>query len=54
MTFLGDRISETISGETAPVVVNVFGDDLDMPSTQKLRKIAQVARGGSGREGCDR
>jgi Cu/Ag efflux pump CusA len=28
MTFLGDRISESISGETAPVVVNVFGDDL--------------------------
>ncbi|WP_338286752.1 efflux RND transporter permease subunit [Luteolibacter sp. LG18] len=29
LTFLGDRISETISGETASVVVNVFGDDLD-------------------------
>ncbi len=29
MTFLGDRISESISGETAPVVVNLFGDDLD-------------------------
>lgn len=29
LTFLGDRISETISGETAPVVVNIFGDDLD-------------------------
>ena len=29
MTFLGDRISETISGETASVVVNVFGADLD-------------------------
>ena len=29
MTFLGDRIAETISGETAMVVVNVFGDDLD-------------------------
>lgn len=29
MTFLGDRISETISGETAQVVVDVFGDDLD-------------------------
>ncbi|HUS35429.1 MAG TPA: efflux RND transporter permease subunit [Verrucomicrobiae bacterium] len=28
MTFLGDRISESISGETAPVVVNLFGDDL--------------------------
>ncbi len=29
MTFLGDRISESISGETAMVVVNVFGEDLD-------------------------
>ena len=29
MTFLGDRIGESISGETAPVVVNLFGDDLD-------------------------
>jgi CzcA family heavy metal efflux pump len=29
MTFLGDRIGESISGETAQVVVNLFGDDLD-------------------------
>jgi CzcA family heavy metal efflux pump len=29
MTFLGDRIGESISGETSPVVVNVFGDNLD-------------------------
>jgi len=29
LTFLGDRIGETISGETAQVVVNVFGEDLD-------------------------
>jgi CzcA family heavy metal efflux pump len=29
-TFLGDRISETVTGETQPVVVNVFGDDLDL------------------------
>jgi CzcA family heavy metal efflux pump len=29
LTFLGDRIGETIAGETAQVVVNVFGDDLD-------------------------
>jgi CzcA family heavy metal efflux pump len=29
-TFLGDRIGETISGETAEVVVNAFGDDLDV------------------------
>jgi Cu/Ag efflux pump CusA len=30
LTFLGDRISETITGEVAPVVVNLFGDDLDL------------------------
>lgn len=30
LTFLGDRISETISGETADVVVNLFGDDLTL------------------------
>lgn len=27
MTFLGDRIGESISGETAAVVLNVFGED---------------------------
>ena len=30
LTFLGDRIGETISGETAQVVVNIFGEDLDV------------------------
>lgn len=39
MTFLGDRISESISGETAPVVVNLFGDDLDALDA----KAAEVA-----------
>src|SRR5262249_4894782 len=34
LTFLGDRISETISGETAPIVVSVFGDDLDALDTK--------------------
>lgn len=29
LTFLGDRISETISGETSSVVVGLYGDDLD-------------------------
>jgi CzcA family heavy metal efflux pump len=29
-TFLGDRIGETITGEIEPVVVNIFGDDLDV------------------------
>jgi CzcA family heavy metal efflux pump len=30
LTFLGDRISETITGETSSVVVSLFGDDLDV------------------------
>ena len=29
LTFLGDRISESLSGETAQGVVQVFGPDLD-------------------------
>lgn len=29
LTFLGDRISETISGETSSVVIGLFGNDLD-------------------------
>jgi Cu/Ag efflux pump CusA len=41
LTFLGDRLSETISGETAPVVVNIFGDDLDVLDT-KAREVASV------------
>lgn len=28
MTFLGDRIGESLTGETAPFVVQIFGDDL--------------------------
>src|SRR5436190_18837648 len=30
LTFLGDRISETITGEVTPVVVTLFGEDLDV------------------------
>jgi CzcA family heavy metal efflux pump len=29
LTFLGDRFRDSLTGETAAVVVNVFGDDLD-------------------------
>jgi Cu/Ag efflux pump CusA len=29
LTFLGDRIGETLSGETAEVVIRLYGDDLD-------------------------
>jgi CzcA family heavy metal efflux pump len=41
LTFLGDRISETISGETAQVVVNIFGDDLDVLDA-KANEVAAV------------
>jgi CzcA family heavy metal efflux pump len=30
VTFLGDRISESLSGETAQVAIKLFGDDLDV------------------------
>lgn len=38
-TFLTERIQETLSGYTAPVVVNVYGNDLDKID----RKASQVA-----------
>jgi CzcA family heavy metal efflux pump len=41
MTFLGDRIGETITGETAPVVINVFGDNLDVIDA-KAKEVSQV------------
>ena len=41
LTFLGDRIGETIAGETAQVVVNVFGDDLDVLDA-KANEVAQA------------
>ena len=40
-TFLVERIDETISGVTAPVVVNVFGDNLDVID-RKAQEIARV------------
>ncbi|MDE2092526.1 MAG: efflux RND transporter permease subunit [Burkholderiales bacterium] len=40
-TFLKERIDETISGYTAPVIVNIFGNDLDVLDA-KAQEIAQV------------
>lgn len=40
-TFLVERIDETISGATAPVAVNVFGDNLDVID-RKAQEIAQL------------
>ena len=33
LTFLGDRISESLSGETAAVIISVFGPDLETLDT---------------------
>lgn len=43
LTFLGDRISETITGETSPVVINLFGDDLDTLDL-KAQEVAQLVK----------
>jgi CzcA family heavy metal efflux pump len=48
LTFLGDRISETITGETASVVVSLFGDDLDVLDA-KAEQVAQVLLSVRGR-----
>ena len=47
LTFLGDRIGETIAGETQPVVVNIFGVDLDVLDA-KAREVAAVLKGVRG------
>jgi CzcA family heavy metal efflux pump len=41
LTFLGDRIGETLTGETAPVVVNIFGEDLDIIDA-KAKEVVNV------------
>jgi CzcA family heavy metal efflux pump len=46
-TFLGDRIGETISGETASVVISIFGDDLDILD-QRAEAVRQVLAGVPG------
>jgi CzcA family heavy metal efflux pump len=40
-TFLSERIEETISGYTAPVVVNIFGNDLSVLD-RKAQEVAAV------------
>jgi CzcA family heavy metal efflux pump len=42
VTFLGDRISESLSGETAQVAIKVFGDDLDSLDRVGNRLIAAL------------
>ncbi len=43
-TFLTERVEETLSGTTAPVVVNVYGDDLDVIDA-KAAQIAGILKG---------
>lgn len=44
VTFLGDRISESLSGETAQVAIKVFGDDLDALDATGARIVAALGR----------
>ena len=44
VTFLGDRISESLSGETAQVAVKVFGDDLDALDSTGNRIVAVLGK----------
>jgi CzcA family heavy metal efflux pump len=40
-TFLTERVEETLSGYTAAVVINIFGNDLDLLD-KKAREIARI------------
>ncbi len=48
-TFLGDRIGETLSGETASVAINLSGQDLDVLDATAT-KVASVLEGLEGAE----
>ena len=47
LTFLGDRIGESISGETAPVVINLFGESLDVldAKAEEIKSALEAVRG---------
>lgn len=49
-TFLSERIEETISGQTAPVVVHVFGEKLDQlgPTARSVATVLRSIPGASG------
>ncbi|MBS0364330.1 MAG: efflux RND transporter permease subunit [Proteobacteria bacterium] len=44
VTFLGDRISESLSGETAQVAVKIFGSDLDALDATGSKVVAALAK----------
>jgi len=47
VTFLGDRIGETLTGETAALAVNIYGPDLDQIDTV-ADQVAAVVKGVKG------
>jgi Cu/Ag efflux pump CusA len=44
VTFLGDRISESLSGESAQVAIKIFGDDLDQLDATAGKVVAALSR----------
>jgi len=46
VTFLGDRISESLSGETAQVAIKIFGDDLDVLDATGDKVVAALGKVG--------
>ena len=44
VTFLGDRISESLSGETAQVAIKVFGNDLDALDATGTKIVAALGK----------
>jgi CzcA family heavy metal efflux pump len=44
LTFLGDRISESLSGETAKVAINIYGSDLDALDASAADIAAALAK----------
>ncbi len=44
VTFLGDRMSESLSGETAQVAVKVYGDDLDALDATADKIVAALGK----------
>ncbi len=44
VTFLGDRIGESLSGETAQVAIKLFGDDLDHLDSSGEQIVAALAK----------
>jgi CzcA family heavy metal efflux pump len=49
LTFLGDRIGETISGETSAIVLSLYGDDLDAleKKSAEISTVLQKVKGSS-------